>query len=186
MPLASFYLDAEGYERCVGWRLGDFQRGMRVTSLFLAAANIGREEVSSLGHPWHDHALFLTDLGRPTEAERVLHTVLESLIDAAQQVNAANLDSSRKTDPRQYRGRLQHIEEAWLYYESIVLESLCDAMIAQGMLTGRTVRGLVFLLRCWCQARETAEWMCQELRGSPPTRIRRSWATQQHWRSGRL
>lgn len=112
------------YERSMGgythfaWRLGDYQRGLRVASILVDAGGIelGKEIFHS--RPWLDRSLFHLDLGRPTEAELQLRQLLAK--------------HREEIHTSEYLKRID--ERAWLFFEAMLLQSLSDTLVAQGKL----------------------------------------------------
>jgi tetratricopeptide (TPR) repeat protein len=164
-----------GY-RHLGWGIADFQRGLRVTALFLNAGGMLKRNVWSSGHPWHDHALFLLDLGRPKEAEGVLLRVQQFVTEASQGAEALR-DKTSDIQSLEINMNYAHVihnrPEAWFYYESIVLESLCDAMVAMGNL--QDAEDAADLVIVGTSQREESE--------SRKYRMMRRWRLQE-WRTG--
>lgn len=131
-----------GY-RHLAWRLADYQRGLRLTSLLIEARG---PLLTPYASPWHDHSLFQLDLGQPALAETQLRRLLtdykaqfgsrRALLERFNQNKEQFLNDKDALDQlmSMMAVRWPRDEEAWFYYESVLLQSLCDALLVQGRL----------------------------------------------------
>lgn len=124
---AGLYEYMGGYQH-IAWRLADYRRGLRITSLLMEA--LGKDFMGSRTTPWHDHNLFLLDSGQPVLAEQETRQLLQHY----HELSALNLEGEawlvHNVDPMfvNYGKRL------YTLYESALMETLCDALLAQGKL----------------------------------------------------
>lgn len=146
----NFYHGAVGGYTNLAWRLSDYQRGLRITSLLTDALGIdARYNWSISCHPF-EHSLYHLDLGRPALAESQLSALLETFGKAT-----AESDSYRS-----YRWYMD-----WDFHESMVLQCICDTLLAQGKLPeAERVADSVF-------KDDVTEWLSEHLKlqtGSNP------------------
>src|SRR5215216_721505 len=137
-----FYETNMGGYTHFAWRLGDYQRGLRITSIFVDAGGIELEADRFNTRPWLDRSLFHLDLGRPSLAESQLRELLVKRREEIELVNQHRKKKRTETDEdvRWHWREFGSIpmpsdpKEIWLYYEAMLLQSLCDALVAQGKL----------------------------------------------------
>lgn len=129
-PMEALYL----YERLggynhLGWRMGDYRRGLRITALLMQV--LGEDYMDMLYSPPHDHNLYLNALGQSKLAEQNTRHLLHHARElAAKTPDDASLDNWR--NPLRYFER--NPELGFAMYEAILLQTLCDTMLSQGKL----------------------------------------------------
>ncbi|MBI1880677.1 MAG: toll/interleukin-1 receptor domain-containing protein [Chloroflexi bacterium] len=128
-----------GYQH-LAWRLADYQRGLRLTSILVEAG--GMLQTNQLC-AWHDRSLFHLNLGRPTLAEAQLRELLsdyqaqsrhrQTLLDRLRHDQAYH-PTSEEIEQLTLAMRWARDDAAWFYYQAAILQSLGDALLAQGKL----------------------------------------------------
>ena len=139
---ANIYAFQFGGYRHLGWHLGDYNRGLRLTSLLVDAGGIGLQGSMAV-RPAYEQSLFYMDTGQPQLAETKLRELLEYYHgQVRRQEEIRRMLNEREVAEEQLR---QIVEEharfhrwlrggAWLMYESALLQSIGDALVLQGKL----------------------------------------------------
>jgi tetratricopeptide (TPR) repeat protein len=149
--LSYYGVNVGGY-RHLGWRLADYQRGLRIASGLVEVGGMEATSDRFTVKPWYDRGLYHLDLGRPACAERQLRELLaycslaqlDGPFGTEQEVELKALSGNpSRTEAENHRyyqlaerqhWRFREAEEQWLAYEGMVLQSLCDTLISQGKL----------------------------------------------------
>jgi tetratricopeptide (TPR) repeat protein len=147
-----FYNRSLGGYTHLAWRLADYQRGLRITSLFVDAGGIALEAKRINTRPWHERSLFHLDLGRPAFAESQMRILLKEHRDKIKRLNKREEEIRKTYDPTTseiYSNVESYVryklgeefplmsiggKRAWLFCEAMLLQCLCDALLAQGRL----------------------------------------------------
>jgi hypothetical protein len=117
-----------GYQH-LGWRLGDYRRGLRITALLMQT--LGSDYMDVRNSPAHDHNLFLIALGQPRLAEENTRHLLQRGRELVLAPEDANLQD-RSLNPFSFYQR--EPDRGFAFYEGVLLQTLCDALLAQGKL----------------------------------------------------
>jgi len=137
-------LQLGGY-RHLGWRLGAYQRGLRLTTRLVEAGGIELQGLVST-RPWYDRCLYQLDLGHSQVAETQLRELLafyKQQLSRKREIDEL-LDKRDELDQAQVGQILEEFvsfmrwarndDQNWFYYEASLLQSICDALLAQGKL----------------------------------------------------
>jgi tetratricopeptide (TPR) repeat protein len=130
-----FYDGALGGYTHLSWRLADYQRGLRITSLLADAEKSKFEHMWwAYAYPTHDRSLFHLDMGRPALAESQMSVLLREYREIFKDSEIAKYSEGIPSIPpgKEWvyflRGR------KWQFYEAALLQCICDALISQGKL----------------------------------------------------
>lgn len=139
---ANIYALQLGGYRHLGWRLGDYERGERLTSLLVEAGGLGLQGLMAV-RPAYEQSLFYLDAGKPHLAETKLrellgyyHSQVRRWQEIRRLIRAKDLDKEQIQEVVDEFARFHRWmnEDAWLMYESAVLQSIGDALVLQGKL----------------------------------------------------
>lgn len=129
-----WYNTLGGYQR-VAWNNAAYQRGLRLTQTYMDY--LGHHYVDVTFSPLHEHNLFLIDAGQPALAETQTRLLIEHCRAIAADMATTNIsdeDYWGKTwnNPFGYWTDQNQGHLNFANYEGSLLQTLCDALIAQG------------------------------------------------------
>ena len=137
----------------LSWRLADYHRGLRITSLFVEAGGSALEANRLNLSPWHERSLFHLDLGRPNLAESQMRILLTKHKEEIIYVNRRKEEIRKTYDQAlatDYRDEESYVRDKlyeefpkvislgdkleWVLCEAMLLQCICDALLVQGKL----------------------------------------------------
>jgi hypothetical protein len=115
----------------LGWRMGDYRRGLRITALLMQV--FGEYYMDVLYSPAHDHHLYLNALGESKLAEQGTRHLLQRARELADAIPGdPSIDKWRWQNPLRYFSN--DPELGFAMYEAVLLQTVCDALLVQGKL----------------------------------------------------
>jgi hypothetical protein len=126
VPAPYAYDGMRGYAY-FGNRLGEYRRGLRITEFVMQLT--GADYIDVIVCPAHDNNLYLLALGQPGRAEENTRHLLEYARALAQ----SDQSQDRWGNPLAYF-RDENFHYNFSLYEAVFLQTLCDALLAQGKL----------------------------------------------------
>ncbi|HLY26358.1 MAG TPA: hypothetical protein VKQ72_08460, partial [Aggregatilineales bacterium] len=111
------------------WRVGDYQRGLRITALMMNMPSM-KELLSWRTTPVYDHTLFLLDSGQVAQAEQHVKAILDRVR------TLKTVDEKQPGEWQAYADPLfiHLLKERYGMYEGMLIQTLCDALVIQGKL----------------------------------------------------
>jgi len=131
---AAEYYDrvVHGY-RTLGWRLADYQRGLRITSQLMEARDLAVCGPTGTA-PSFDHALFSFDIGHLSRAESQLRDLNAWLDREFRPMLSEGFRQREHRDRAELRQVFGRLESGRLMCRGAVLQALSDILLAQGKL----------------------------------------------------
>jgi hypothetical protein len=146
----NIYVFRFGGYRHLAWVLGEYKRGLRLTTMLVDAGGIELQGMQSV-RPWLEHALFCLDTGQPKLAETKLRELLpvykrqlarlneirdqlHQMSEADEKPDEDDLDEFLKEYSYFIKWLRGGEDDVWIMYEANLLQSICDALLAQGKL----------------------------------------------------